>query len=312
MCNDEHEIKALLESAEMNTLPNNDKVDAVREHTVNLAGRHGGGRNLRIGILVVAAVVLCASGFGIAATDTGRRFVRWIFLPVTNLSTVEWEDDEGSSWTHSRNSGQEFTEAEEQEAVDEMREMGALKKAGAGRLTGIFELPSGTTYYVEYTLSDGRQLPLGQGRPEGLQAENMRINEIEKLLADGAGEVIQHHEAPIGMGFYTIRFTLADGETADVMTYYPPGPRSERDAIFAETRQLRANLDFELFNPANNGEAVWAMLQYTLADGRKVGIVEEVPPEVMSEDGTQVILPRSDWPEDEAVPAETEPTAAGD
>ena len=312
MCQDEHEIKTLLESAKMNVSPNNHRADAVREHTLDLAGQQAGRRHRRIGILVAASVVLCVSGIGIAATDTGRQFVRWIFLPISSPPTVEWENEEGDKLVYSRNSGQEFTEGEQQAALDELQELDALKKAGAGRLVGIFESPDVTTHLVEFSLSDGSRTMMGQERPAGVQAERMRIDEIEQLLAEGAGKIIQHREAAAGMGLYTIRFTLSDGKTVDIMTNYPPGPRSERDAIFAETRQLRANLDFEVINPASNNGSVWATLQYTLADGRKVCIAEAVPSEIISDDGTQIILPRTDWPEGESNPTEAAPASIGD
>ena len=90
-----------------------------------------------------------------------------------------------------------------------------------------------------------------------------------------------HSPSPYGLGFYTIRFALPD-RTVDLTTWYPPAPRAERDAIFAETRALKADLLFTVqeasVNPDDPRQGVLGRLRYTLADGRSVGILERVLP----------------------------------
>jgi hypothetical protein len=120
----------------------------------------------------------------------------------------------------------------------------------------------------------------------------MRIEEIMYLRDAGAGEIITQDEFPIGLGSYTLRFTLSDGRTVDLQTNYPPAPRTDREAIFLETRALKKQLKFFVQNASRNNSnpkaAVWGILQYKLADGRTVGISERVPTEVISSDGRNV------------------------
>ena len=98
----------------------------------------------------------------------------------------------------------------------------------------------------------------------------LRLKELLQLRDAGAGEVISYKPRDIGLGDYVIRFTFADGQTVDLKAYYPPAPRSQREAIFAETRQLKAK---HLFSVSELGKSIpgslWATLTYTLSDGRR-------------------------------------------
>lgn len=110
----------------------------------------------------------------------------------------------------------------------------------------------------------------------------------------GAGDVIVESPSPMGLGRYTIRFTLA-GRTVDLQTWYPPGTREEREAIFVETRRLKADLRFAVNQASvsveNPEEGVVGTLRYTLADGRTVSIVEQIPADAVTPDGTFVVVP---------------------
>jgi hypothetical protein len=76
---------------------------------------------------------------------------------------------------------------------------------------------------------------------------------------------------------------------------YPPGTRAERGAIFVETRQLKAAHRFSVEGASSNPDgSVWGVLRYTLADGRQVGIAEQVPPDMVTPDGKSVITTETD------------------
>jgi hypothetical protein len=68
----------------------------------------------------------------------------------------------------------------------------------------------------------------------------------------------------------------------------------------AEMRGLKTALRFTVrdayFDKANPEAGVWGTLQYQLADGRTVGAKEQLPPEIISEDGTQVVMPDMEAP----------------
>jgi hypothetical protein len=289
-----------LESAELDGRVDPARIDAVRDRMMSIASAQPGRtrRYRRVWVTVLALFGLC--GIGLAATETGREFVRSIFTPVDRHHAVEWDAPDGGMWMRSRDAGP-FSSEEEKQTAEEFNEIFEIKQAGGGRLVGLLESPiygrrgSELGFRVAYTLSNGEVETVGGGDLTEKQMANMRIDEITQLRESGAGEVIEHRDLPIGLGGYTIRFTLSDGQTVDLTTWYPPGTRAEREAIFAETRELKSRLRFtvdEAFGIEEYPEqGTWGLLRYTLADGRAVGIIERIPDEVVSDDGTQVEMP---------------------
>ena len=134
--------------------------------------------------------------------------------------------------------------------------------------------------------------------PWAKQAENMRVDEIMRLRDSGAGEVVSFRNHPIGLGRYTIRFALSDGQTVDLEAYYPPGTRQAREAIFAETRRLKAEKRCSVRSASAGPDGrVFASLRYKLADGRTVGITEpEIPADWISSDGKFLMTPEMQEP----------------
>jgi hypothetical protein len=304
MYENDSELRDLLDATEMDAQPDPARVQAVRDRMMNIASRTGRRSHGRRNVLVAALVVLGVSGIGLAATETGRDFIRWIFTPVEEIQTTKWVSPDGSVWSHSRTGRSEPFSPEETEAITRtFAENYEIQEAGGGRLIGLMEGPgfdgaiSHTTYSIEYTQSDGQKNQVGSGRPTGKQAENMRIDEIMRLRDAGTGEIIEERPSRIGLGRYTIRFTLSDGEMIDLETFHPPSTREQREQIFAEMHELKTQLRFTVENPhvypGDPTGGVWGLLRYTLCDGRTVGAVERVPPEAISEDGLYVVLP--DW-----------------
>lgn len=297
----ESELEKVLTSIEMDARPDLHRVQAVRERMMDIARRGAAhprrGRNWAGALLVVIGV----SGLALAATKTGRSFVQWVFTPVEQGRSTQWQAPSGEVWTRSESGRSEpFSPEEKEDVARQFAENFASKQAGEGRLVGLIENPgfmgtSYTIYLIEYTQSNGAKNIVGSGRPVGLQAENLRIDEIMQLRDAGAGQVIEHYPFPIGMGKYAIRLTLSDGATVDLQSFFPPGTLDERERIFEEMRELKASLRFTVLNAfvdsANPMMGVWGILRYELADGRMVGASEQLPTEVISEDGTQVIMP---------------------
>jgi hypothetical protein len=252
---------------------------------------------------VAALVGIGVAGIGLATTETGRSILHWIMTPIQEQQATEWEAPDGTLWLHSTSGRTEpYSPEEEEAAAKDFVEYHAIQQAGGGRLVGLIEAPgfvddetSHTIYRIVYTLTNGETHRVGSGRPTGRQAENMRIDEIMELRDAGLGEIVEEGAFPIGLGRYTIRFTLSDGETIDLQTMFPPSTREEREHIFAEMGRLKAQLHFTVLDPyvypENPERGVWGLLRYTLADGRTVGATERVPSEAISEDGTHVVLP---------------------
>lgn len=293
-------MRAVLESAEMDGHVDAARLDAVRDRMMTI-GRARPGRSRRYRRVWVTALALCGlCGIGLAATETGRQFVRSIFTPVETHHAVEWEAPDGGTWMRSRDT-QAFSPEEEKQTAEEFTEIYQIKQAGGGRLVGLMEGPdygwrgSEPGYRIAYTLSNGEVKTVGGGQLTEKQAANMRIEEIMQLRDSGAGEAISRRDWPIGLGNYTIRFTLSDGQTVDLTAWYPPGTRQEREAIFAETRDLKTQLRFTVDEAYGIEEypeqGTWGLLRYTLSDGRAVGIIERIPDEVVSPDGMQVEMP---------------------
>ncbi len=302
MC--DRELNELLTSTELNAPVDASRVEELRTWTLE-AGRRAmdrphRGRNALVATLAVVAI----SGVALAGTEAGRDFVRWVFTPVEEAQSVTWRAPKGERWTQVQTGREEAITPEEQEAVaKEFAEHYDSKQAGGGRLVGLIESPGfagigHTVYLIEYTLSTGEKSIVGSGAPTGVQAENMRLDEIMQLRDAGEGEIVQQKPFPIGMGKYTLRFTLSDGVIVELETFFPPGTRAEREGIFAEMRTLKAAHRFTvlsaMFDPANAVAGVWGTLQYELADGRAVGATEQIPAELISDDGTQVIMPDVD------------------
>ncbi|MHC4441395.1 MAG: hypothetical protein ACYTF1_07195 [Planctomycetota bacterium] len=263
--------------------------------------------------LMVASLFIGVSTVGLAATETGRNFIRWIFTPIKTSYEVEYrvktesteKDNNGNNlhevtiYTQWRTEGP-YTSKESEAAIDGFIESEEIKKAGGGRLLALFENPDQDgnyhiSYFIEYTLSNGEIRKMSSSRPTGKQAKNMRIDEILQLRDSGAGEIISQSEYYKGLGLYTIRFSLPDSQTVDLETWYPPSTREEREAIFAETRSLKEQKRFSVHKAiARPDGQVFGVLHYKLADGRKVGIVEhEIPSDLVSSDGKYIVMPKT-------------------
>jgi hypothetical protein len=316
------EMKRLLGSPAMNVEPDPVRMQAARERMMHIASSPRHTNSVRRTALTIGVLLIGVSAIGVAATQTGRDFIRWVFTPVkpnymvthvattqTSGSTNTWfgtrsdrpkmsgamADYQTSAWSTSR-SDRPFTDKEMADMKVQYAEMDRIKEAGGGRLAGFIEGPGHITFMVEYTLSDGTTVTVGQGIPAPKQKANMRVEEIMALRDAGAGVIISERPSAIGLGQYTIRFTLSDGQTVDLTTYFPPGTRQERERIFAETRELKQQLRFAVDDPRgpNSSGDIWGLLHYTLADGRTVGITEKVPKEALTPDGKQVAVPESE------------------
>ena len=299
MC--DRELNELLTSTELKARVDASRVEDLRTRTLEAARRAGDRPHRGRHALAATLAVIAISGVGLAGTEAGRDFVRSVFTPVQKAQSIAWTAPKGEVWTQVHTGREQPISPGEQETVaEEFAEQYDSKQAGGGRLVGLIESPgfagfAHTIYLIEYTQSTGEKSVVGSGAPSGQQAENMRLDEIMQLRDAGEGEIVHQRPLPIGMGKYTLRFTLSDGVIVELETYFPPTTRAERDAIFAEMRTLKAAHRFSvlnaMFDPANALAGVWGTLQYELADGRVVGATEQIPPELISEDGTQVVMP---------------------
>jgi hypothetical protein len=310
MCEQDAELKTLLESARMPAEADPTHMQAVRRRMASIANSPRPRRTRPRTVLVAALLLVVVSTIGIATTDAGHNLIRWIFTPVEPSYFIRGEPETNSAWTvvRSGDAAQPFTAEEEEKTRAQMTEAEQIRQAGGGKLAALLEYGGyngiGTEgysviYIVKYTLSDGETRHIGENRPTGDQAANMRIDEIMELRDSGAGEVVSETPSDLGLGRYTIRFTLSDGETIDLMTYYPPGTREEREAITAEALQLWKERRFSVLNAHASSHPdgrVCGVLRYTLADGRCVGLTGMIPPDVITEDGKYVVMPANGEP----------------
>lgn len=301
MSENEMNLRNLLDSAALDAVPDTVQMDAVREKLKTGAVRPLSRMSRRrvAGATVVGLLII--GGAAIASTPAGRAWIVDIFTPVTDVHTVSWESPDGSLYT--RTMGDAPPSSIEADAVqDSFREIDAIVAAGGGRLVGMIESPNYvngeplTVYMVEYTLSDGNTIRVGCN-PVGLQAEALHLEEIRELRDAGAGELLAEYPCEIGLGRFMIRFALEDGSTVELEMFYPPGTRQERERIFSELRRLKADRHFTVSYAERCAEhpelGVRGLLRYTLADGRMVGISEQVPNELVSPDGKGVLQPET-------------------
>lgn len=304
MNDNEQELGRMLESTTLSADVSPARVHDVRQRTMQIAAAGGGRRGgLRLGG-IAAAVLVGMTAVGVAGTETGREWMRSLFTRIEPAHKISGEREDGSLWSVTR-SGPEagpFSAEEAERTKTTMDEVAALMKAGEGRLVEIMEgqgipgVPGAEvihiTCIIEYTLSNGEKTIMGQ-QPTPAQVAKMRLDEIMKLWDAGEGEIVSKAEFPLGLGRYVIRFTLGDGQTVVVRTLFPPGPRAEREAIFAEAKMLKQARRFTLDEPVTRTPdgRVTGTLRYNLADGRVVGVVEEVPADVISPDGKYVVTP---------------------
>ncbi len=289
-------LKAVIESGGIETEPDPVRMGAVRERMLHISRMPAARITRPRTIVATIAVVVTLCIVGVAATEAGRKILRWIYTPVMQTATTTFEtgldangnrDVVGIVTTDART----FSDQEMERMKRRLTETHQIKQAGGGRLTGLIEIPGPTAYVIEYRLSDGTCQSMSSGRPSGLQAKNMRIDEIDQLRDAGQGQLIASEDFPIGLGRFNIRFTLSDGKTVDLVTNYPPGTRQERETIFAETRTLKRECQFKVDNASRDSHGrVHGLLQYKLADGRVVGITEDLPEGVISPDGKGVVV----------------------
>jgi hypothetical protein len=305
MYENDKELAQMLESAALPVDTPPSRVQAVHEQVMKISatGRHLSGtpRNLAVAALLVVGL----TAVGLAATETGRDWVRSLFTPIQQAHLISGEHGNGSSWSVIRSgpAAGPFSAAEAEGIKTTMEEVVALKAAGEGRLVQMLETPGipgmlGSekmlvVCLIEYTLASGEKTIIGE-QPNPAQVARMRFDEITKLRDAGEGEIISQADFPMGLGNYVIRLTLPDGEVVDVATIYPPGTRAEREAIFAEIGKLREARQFAVLNAERApAEPVSGLLRYTLADGRVVGVAESVPEDVISDDGKYVVMPQA-------------------
>jgi hypothetical protein len=296
------DIDGILEIAAVDGRPDPERMSAVRARMLELARRPGAPR--RRSRLALIIIVL-ASGFsvaGLATTRTGWDFVLKLLTPIYSSDAVTWQSPDNQTiytWSsYGTGDAKPMPLEEKQAAISDFQQIHEIAQGGGGRLTGLLEGPGWEghfyhiVYVVEYTLSDGRTRSVGGDLTER-QARNMRIGDLMELRDSGSGQIVSRTDSSIGLGNYILRFTLPDGQDLDLMTRYPPGPRKDREAIFTETRALKKALQFTVLQPNRHTSAspskVWAILRYTLADGRTVGISEQVPPEIISADGKSLL-----------------------
>lgn len=305
------DMEELLAGASLNIEPDGQHMQAVHARAMGLAGSARPRRHVGRSVGIGAVLLVGAATAGLAGTQAGRNWVRQIVTPVykTEVVTVSCPPDPAAPSGHavtmsvSRTStggdAQPFTPEEKAAINAEMTEVRQISRAGGGRLTGLLESVASkrdgvyTVFMVEYTLAGGKKITLGSPKPER-PLNGVNVDELLQLRDSGAGELISSKPFPIGLGLYIIRFTLSNGTSIDLQTYYPPGARAEREAIVAETRQLKAAGRFTVDDANSQPDGgVWGTLRYTLADGRQVGITEQVPSEALAPDGKSVITTES-------------------
>jgi hypothetical protein len=296
-------LKELLWNARLDDSHDAATRQRVRAAVVATAAGHGSSRSLYglRGIGVAAGLLLLVSAAGVAATERGRAWLRSWLVPIgeTYVTAVPLAADE--AWSRTRTDRPDTTDERVQIASD-FAAMRRLRDSGAGRLVGLIESPGfrghapETTYLVEYTLGDERTSVVGANMLAPAQAKNMQSAALLALRAEGAGEVLEHRPTPIGLGTYIVRFQLEDGTAVDLRLNYPPMTAAELDAIFAEMRAHYAARRFRVLDPSRSGDMdiVAATLVYELADGTTAGAVQQVPPDLISEDGQHVISPLDD------------------
>jgi hypothetical protein len=328
MCEIDAQLRGMLGAARMEGEPDLGRVAAVRSRMTDLAHASGRHRMRRRTVWMAGCVVLGLTTVGLAGTQAGRDLVRWIVTPVKPVHFVCYSAGQDAAVVGERAGDRVEASGKEVDPVDtgplgqfsiavvergadpfagreearaRMNEFLALRDAGHGYLIAMNEEPGSasepymTTYSMEYTLSGGDTIRAEENDFDSAQvacARTLPLDEIARLRDAGAGTIIAREESPFGLGDFTIRFALSDGRALNVQTHYPPGTRAERDAIFAETRRLRSELRFAVLDPRSTPSGrVFAVLRYALADGRVVGIVENVPDEAVSADRSKVLLP---------------------
>lgn len=303
MNKDNEELGRMLESAEM--AEDARPADVQSAHDRFMKTVSSGRRRVALPRSTAAAViVLGLTAAGLAGTQAGRDWIRSLFTPIQPTHAVFGEHGDDTTWVVQRlgpDAGP-FSDQEVEDVNAEMKEIAALKQAGDGRLVGLMEIPAiygqpgaeelGVAYEIEYTLKSGKKNVVGDNCPSPAQRTRMRLAEIMRQRDAGKGEVISATDFPMGLGKYVIRYTLDDGRTVDLEDFYPPAPHADREAIFEEVSRLREARQFVVLSANREAEGpVSGVLQYTLSDGRVVGVVETIPADVISEDGENVVNP---------------------
>ncbi len=334
MSAEDADFRCMLESASIRLAPDPDRVRAAHDRMMRVAQGPRRRRGRRT-VVVAGLVVVGVSAVGLAGTQAGRKLLRSVFTPVKRMYVMGWQGPiepvvttrPGQSATpadaksipaqspDANSTGQYVdavfgviaTEGEEPPGTEEadsamqgMHEVDEIARAGGGRLIGLTEAPGMFGYVVEYTLGNGEVRPVGTNFLYPKQRVNMRSDEIIQLRRAGAGQTISQEKHRIGLGRFVIRLSLANGQTVDLRTQYPPMTAKALQGIFAETRALKASHRFTVAEafagpPAPNAtnREVHGILRYRLANGRTVGIMERVPPALISPDGKWVVMPES-------------------
>ena len=100
----------------------------------------------------------------------------------------------------------------EEKAKQQYKEIQNLIAEGKGELLKVIESDSGEKCYVyKFILSDGEEVAWGTRRPLGDEHKGSYLDEIDDLIAQGKGELIEVNELDSGKKIYLYRFILSDG-----------------------------------------------------------------------------------------------------
>ncbi len=246
MSNQENEARSFFESAEMDTGPSSQRVEALRERLVERRAQpaaRGSGRRIGRSIVIGAMLIVAVSSFGFGATETGRKLTTEVIRLVTGQEALVVETESGTKWC---NTG---VDTEDKEVADSLREyytdVELIMKAGGGRLVGLLDAINDdgslrTTLQIEYFEGFGIYGPIGHSRDSltEKQRERMCIDEVLEIHNAGKGELLSTRPFKRGDGcFYNIRYALENGGSVTVQEWCPPGTVDERKAVLAAEKE---------------------------------------------------------------------------
>jgi len=157
VCEHDTEMKSLLGSAAMNVEPDPVRMQATRERMLQIVSSPPVARSARRTVLTVGLLLVGVSAVGVAATQSGRNLIRWIFTPIETPHVVTGRmpsesPNEDGMWSVTSNRLEPFTAEETEDIRARMTEIGQIRLAGGGRLAGLFEGPSPDGSASQYTV----------------------------------------------------------------------------------------------------------------------------------------------------------------
>ena len=173
------------------------------------------------------AWAFCLLLIGAIGGWSGQNLYKTFIVDKEVLTEETFENPDGSTGMYSQmrsvtviSDASDFTEEKAQKQYQEIQN---LISEGKGELLEVKDLDSGEKCYIyKFVLSDGEEVAWASRQPIGSEeSQKISYKEIQALIAQGRGELIEEKELDSGIKVYIYKITRSDGTSFTFASDHP-------------------------------------------------------------------------------------------